>query len=232
MNKRALSSVLNFISERAPAGVAQIGDLLTLDEFSRWRKDPRLIEPTIRTIEVVKRDFWRPLRALVPDIVYTLGNHEARPYDHLIDHAPAFLSMLNLPEIPYQEWLGFGPYVNSWCLYKQGILRGNVMFSHGEYSGPGAARQMMKGWGTNGMSGHSHRAGRYEHRSWARRLIWQEAGFLGDIDQFYNSPISNWHTGFATAWIDPRAKDNPLIEFVPVDYKSGRFWFDGKEYRP
>lgn len=231
-NKRALSSTFNFIAARAPDLVVQLGDLYTFDEFSRWRKDPRRSSDTLETVGTAEEKFWKPLRALLPmesKIWFTLGNHEQRIYDYLIDKAPQVLALYKDPEVPYEDWLGFGPYVDKWVHYRQGLLLGNTLFTHGDRTGMASARSLLADWGSSGVSGHTHRSERSEKRTFSTRMVWQEAGFLGDVNQWYNSPqTANWHTGFVVAWVDEKGKVMPQISFVPVDEKSGKFWYEGK----
>lgn len=236
-NKPALKAIFRLIEDRRP-NVVQLGDLYTLDQFSRYRKDPRMLMKTMDTVKSSIEEFWGPLHGMLKSkkdpkqIWFTLGNHEQRMYDYCVDNASVLLDLFGTEEVPYADWLGFGPYVDQWCTYGRGLVRGNVVFTHGNRVGATSAKNLLtEDWGMNGMSGHTHKATRFERRTFASRQVWQECGVLGDLAQWYNdADTTDWHSGFGYAQIDPAGWELPQLDFIRVDEKQGWFKFWGQEY--
>jgi predicted phosphodiesterase len=92
-DERALDAALSWLKDQKPDSLVALGDICDFYGFSRWTKDPRLVDPE-RDYLMVKQ-FWAVLRREFPDckIYWKEGNHEYRFWDYLHKNAPALIAM-------------------------------------------------------------------------------------------------------------------------------------------
>lgn len=201
-DKRAVELAFKVMKWFKPTVIVNIGDLADGTGTSRWADGTT--EETLAGIveenEMV-RDYWAKLRKFAPDarMIWTLGNHDIRPFEYVDKKAPALREMIS-----YESLWGTGTFdveVYDYNLPPQ-VKMGDIYIHHGvavsKHAGD-SARADVENWGVSIVRGHSHRQG-YFARTYELKgetVRGYEIGHLMDIGQADYSQVHNWQQGFA-----------------------------------
>lgn len=236
----------NVISDLQPDKVIVLGDLLNLDQFSRYPGEgkypgaPTWIEEIAESGKILGN-----IKQAAPNasLEWFEGNHEMRLKKHLmredpilygkIDISKLFLLSDNEHAITSAENF---KYIDTPEIFHSDL---NLIVKHGEkvrkHSGMSAAAEIDELL-ISVIMGHCHRLGLYRKSSGRSRYMNQqplfgiETGCLCKYDIPYREgSTSNWQHGFGILEID-RSGSIPLIEPAIVEINNKKALFRGKVY--
>ncbi|MCJ7482609.1 MAG: hypothetical protein MUO31_06555 [Thermodesulfovibrionales bacterium] len=195
---KAVRLFLGFVKEHQPRQVIINGDLCDFYKISKFDKDPNRIESLQIEIDAAS-DFLGELRdaATGADVIFDEGNHEHRLRKYLWRKAEALASLkcLELPKL-----LKLDKYHIKHVPYGEGVQVGKIFVYHGtivrQDSSYTAKAEFLKN-GCSGMSGHTHRDGKYVKRNRGGQFAWWENFCMCKLDPEYVDGIVNWSQGFS-----------------------------------
>jgi len=187
-DKKAVRWAVRTLKQQNPKHVILLGDVLNLDSVSRFSKS--LKDQLALPIELQRaRKFLHWLAEQFPSarFTYLYGNHEARLYRYLLNHAAV---LAELPELRLRHLLGIP---DKWQTLDYGdyVMEQGVLLQHGKKWGRTACRQNLM-FGCNSIQGHSHRVSLVQHGRPDGSVIYAaELGCLCSIKQSYTS-LNDW----------------------------------------
>ncbi len=237
-DERALEIFYQVIEEVNPSKVIFLGDLITLDSFSRFDVAPD--NPTWVQDVAVAGQILGSIKLAAPDaeLEWFKGNHEDRLRRYLVKNSPEFYGHLDISKLftlvgndgEIEGW----KYIDEWEVFYEDL---NLVLSHGskvrKHSGASAMAHIMDDYLMSTVIGHCHRQGIYMKSSGRSRYLGEqplfglENGCLCEFDQDYNeNKTTNWQQGFSVLTID-RSGSKPLIEPSLVAINQGKAVFRG-----
>ncbi len=197
-DKGAVGLFLRFVLDNPPDQIIINGDLHDFYKLSKFDKDPNRIESLQKEIDVVT-GFLDNLCicASGAKIFFIEGNHEHRLRKYMWRKAEALASLkcLELPEL-----LKLNELRIKHIPYGEGVTVGKIFVYHGtivrQDSSYTAKAEFLKN-GCSGMSGHTHRDGKYVKRNRAGQFAWWENFCMCKLDPEYVDGIANWSQGFS-----------------------------------
>ena len=215
---------INFIKKLQPKTLYIAGDWADCYSISRFDKDPsRVLAFSLINEANEVYNTLVDIRNAVPNtrIIYIDGNHEKRLIKYLWKHPEltgftCIEKLFNLKEVGIQHeesgvWSG-----------KFYITHGSVVRKHAGYT----AKAEQEKNGCSGISGHTHRDGKYTIRNRSGHFVWFENYCLCDLDAEYIDGIANWTHGWS---ILHTIKNRQYVEQIPVI--NHRYIYNGKEYK-
>jgi hypothetical protein len=98
----------------------------------------------------------------------------------------------------------------------------------------GTARAHWERFGGNGIVGHCHRLGTFQHRFFGEngQNIWYEAGCMCGLEPGY-MPGPDWQNGFIAGRVydDDPTNANPRFDFTPAQIINRKLTFEGQVFR-
>ena len=234
--------VIEFLN---PKKVFLLGDLLTLDNFSRYDKIPTAplwIEDVAQAGVVLSN--VAQAAADDTELLWFEGNHEQRLRKHLIRHDPWLYDHLNVPKLftlseddRAIEALDRYTYIEDNEVFYEDL---NLVIKHGnkarKHAGVSGRAELETLW-MSVIVGHCHRLGLIRRRSGRSRYLHEqtafalETGCLCDYDQYYTEGhTTDWQHGFAVLTID-RSDEVPVIEPSIVEINNGKALFRDTIFR-
>ena len=241
-DKAVVSIAISHIKMVKPNYVLILGDLGDFYTISKFSKDPKRATPKefVRELFLV-RQFLSSIRTASPKskIIFVPGNHDVRLRAYLWTVAP----MLNfddidefsdipeyqdIPKTNIQTYYGLDKYGVEYC--PNGYWMGKMFCYHGsivrKHSGYTAKAEYDKN-GCVGISGHTHRDGKYTLRNRSGQWVWWENFCLCDLSpEYMKGDVANWTQGFSHVTI---VNGSPRVEQIPI--VDGFYVFGGKVYR-
>jgi predicted phosphodiesterase len=230
------------IEDLQPSKVVLIGDVINLDEFSKYDKIPGI--PTWLEDVKAASDILGNIRASAPntDLVWIKGNHEDRLKKHLIRHDSILYDALNMEKLFILAGVS-GDALKQWRYQDESEVFDEelgLVYAHGHYvrkhSGMTAFAH-VEALLLSVIVGHSHRLGLYRRSSGRSRfkneqpLFGIDNGCLCRFDiPYIDGKTTNWQHGFSVLSVD-RSDDVPLIEPAIVEINDGKTIFRGKTYK-
>ncbi len=228
-----------------PTKVFLLGDIVTLDNFSRYDKIPTAplwIEDVAQAGTVLAN----VMQAASDDteLLWFEGNHEQRLQKHLMRHDPWLYETLNIPKLftivepgRYTEVFDRYKYVTDSEVFYEDL---NLVIKHGnrarKHSTVSGRAELEVLW-LSVVVGHCHRLGimrrstgrsRYKKEQTAFAV---ETGCMCDYDQYYTEGHTNdWQHGFAVLTID-RSDKIPVVEPTIVEVNNKKALFRDKVFR-
>ncbi len=198
---RAVRLFLLFIQETCNGEPNQIilnGDICDFYKISKFDKDPTREESFQKEIDVVI-EFLEELRDTAPKskIFFIEGNHEHRLQKYKWRRAKALASLkcLELPEL-----LRLDKFHIKHVPYGEGTNVGKIFVYHGTIvrkdGGASAKAEFLKN-GCSGLSGHTHRDGKFPKRNRSGVFGWWENYCLCRLDPEYVNGVADWMQGFS-----------------------------------
>lgn len=228
-DNRAIGAVLEFAKYFKPNAIIFLGDLFDCKGLSRFLKEPGDEDRFQQEIDV-GIELLGSFRRIAPKAIikYLKGNHEDRLRKFLFTQGRALASLRSLkwPNLLELDSLKID-WVESGHLMFHGILikHGNIVRQHSGYS----AKAEMDKNGISGISGHTHRLGKFYHNSFGGYKTWIEAGCLCRLDSidWLEGQTPNWHQGIAVGFFKKgsgrfSASDLPIV--------NGKLLYDMKEF--
>ncbi len=234
--------VIEFLN---PKKVFLLGDLLTLDNFSRYDKVPTAplwIEDIAQAGTVLSN--VAQAAADDTELLWFEGNHEQRLRKYLMRRSPMLYESLNVPKLftlvddkRAVEALDRYTYIENNEVFYEDL---SLVIKHGnkarKHSGVSARAELEILW-MSVIVGHCHRLGLVRRSSGRSRYMKEqtafalETGCLCDYDQEYTEGHTNdWQHGFAVLTID-RSDEVPVIEPSIVEINNGKALFRDTVFR-
>lgn len=234
---RALKNVIQFIGERQPDELYQIGDLNDYETPSRWNEGTRYeYRQQVRAeSEKTKSAVFEPIRAVYDGPFGILeGNHDLRPRTYLSAKAPALAEYAD--DFHFSRLLDFDAYGIDLTppFHPVGpdtaLIHGHEIKGLSNIAGSTAYGHATKAT-TNLVMGHTHRLGVRRHGpSHLGGMRWGfEVGHLMDPRKAqYLGPgaVANWQAGFGLLYVTDKG-----VTPVPIDVRrDGSFVVEGVQY--
>lgn len=226
-DEKSVQLVYDCLADFQPKRVVLLGDILDCYSISRFLKDPSRSRNLQEEIDIFYK-YMKMLRKILPntEIVYILGNHEARLHKLILENpglyglkalAPDKLFRLNELNIIFKE--------------KKAVFD-NFIFYHGDVvrkaAGYSAKAEYEDHRMKSGISGHTHRLSSYFSTYEKEAGQWYENGCLCELSPDYlNDPDkANWQQGFTV--IDHYDGLNQGTQILIQDHK---FSYGGRLYK-
>lgn len=223
-DKTAVKLVLSYIKREKPEIVILDGDIADFYKISHYDKDPCRLETLQDELDLVVK-FLRELRKAsgTAKIIYIQGNHEDRLRRYLwnIGKDISSLRCLKLNQLLEFKELGIQYCEKGYRLGKLYITHGGVVRKHSGYS----AKAEYDRYGCSGISGHTHRDGKYTIRHMSGHFAWWENYCLCDLEPAYIEGIANWTQGFSVV---TTIGNRQYVEQIPII--NGTYIYGGKLY--
>ena len=228
-----------------PDRIYLLGDILTLDNFSRYDKipDAPLWIEDVAQAGIVLNNI---AQAAADDtqLYWLEGNHEQRLRKHLIRHDPWLYGHLNVPKLftltnnnTAINAVNRYNYIEDNEVFYDDL---NLVLKHGnkvrKHSGVSGRAELEILW-LSVVVGHCHRLALVKRSSGRSRYKDEqvafavETGCMCDYDQYYiEGHTTDWQHGFSVLTID-RSDETPFIDPSSVEIKNGKALFEGKIFR-
>ena len=221
-DRRVLAGVVDFIKWLKPYGIILNGDIVDMEPFSTFDKDPRAHRIQKEIDEAIK--LMQDLRESGAKELYWLGgNHEDRLRRYIWRCAAAlpvdavdFPTMFKIAENGF-VWKPYGRKVR---LGKLIVTHGDIVRAHSAYS----AKAMFEKYGSSVLFGHTHRKGAYWRTDDNGDHISCESGCLCKRDMSYTLD-PNWQQGFSVVHVGAGG----LFNIQMITILRGKSLFFGAE---
>jgi len=238
----------NVIEDLNPEKVILLGDVINLDQFSRYPGEGKYPGcPTWIEEIAVAGSIMANVRQAAPaaDLEWYEGNHELRLQKHLMRHDPILYPHIDMSKLFYlsdnesaMNEFSFYTYVQKPEVFNKEL---GIVFKHGskvrKHTGMSAQAE-VDNLLFSVIMGHAHRLGLYRRSSGRSRYLNQqplfgmETGCLCKYDLPYvEGATSNWQHGFGVLCIDKSDPKIPIIEPSVVEINNERALFKGKIYK-
>ena len=203
---------LDFIKDKKPDKLILQGDICDFYSCSRFNKDPARIDSLQDDLDQTL-NFLDSCRQAAPDaeIHYIQGNHERRLQRYMWNQAQALSSLraLKLPVLLKFKELKINYHLKFYKIGDLHCTHGTVIRRHAGYT----AKAEFDNNGCSGMSGHTHRDGKYTVRNRTGHFVWFENYCLCDLNPEYIEGIANWTQGFSVV---TTVGKRPYVEQIPI----------------
>lgn len=214
-DKNAITKVLAMVKAMQPDTIILNGDIIDFYNISSFSKDPSRKE-TLQDELDSARAFLTTLRAAAPNarICFTIGNHEDRLRRYLRSNAKALESLnalkleslLGLTDLDIRMYPAEGFKLNRNCV----VMHGDRVSKHAG----GTARMQFERHLISGLSGHTHRAGRYDVVGHSQSFFWIEGGCLCELNPEYIEGRPNWQHAVTLVEYTDHLVHPELVTFV------------------
>jgi predicted phosphodiesterase len=216
---------LGFIKRLKPDTIYINGDWADMYSISRFDKNPeRVLKYCLRNESTEVHNSLVEIRNAVGwgcEIIYIKGNHEARLVKYLWKR-PELLNIVSIPELFCLKELDIRYEEDCVKSGKFMIYHGTVVRQDASYT---AKAEFLKN-GCSGISGHTHRDGKYTKRNRSGNFVWYENFCMCDLNAEYIEGIANWSQGWSVLHTVNRRQ---YVEQVVVI--NHRYVYSGKEYK-
>ncbi len=218
----AINLFFDFCRQEQPDWIDLNGDWLDFYQISRFLKDPKRKNAMQDDINLLV-GFSRQLRETNPKakIYFEQGNHEERLRKFLWKNEEiACLDCLRLEKLLKFDALDI-VFIPKWR--KQGdlyITHGTIVRKHAGYT----ARAMFDKYGVTMIHGHTHRDGKFTHRTLeGHKAVWENYCLCSLEPEYVDFP--DWTQGFSKVTMVGK---RPYVEQIPVI--NGQYFYGGKMY--
>lgn len=220
-NENALNMAYRLMAHRQPDVIVVGSDTADFSVISSFKPSPDNDEQIDDELDELRR-YWIPhidtLRSVAPKaaLVYILGNHEQRIYDHMADSAP------KLRKTVERAWVEMVSYQGRvmWLGRTEEVEVGNLLVKHGDKANEHVAKALLEAesYQVSVMAGHVHRLNTYYRMGRKYAVSGVTGGCLCNLLPHYakRQPSRRWQWGTALATVDLTSTD---------------VWFDNIEFR-
>jgi predicted phosphodiesterase len=209
-----------------PDIIVLAGDVFDLYEFSRFDKDPRLMNLKDR-FDFVRDQIFRPLREGCPNaqIDFILGNHDLRLLRHMADRTPYLAPLLDLMGITLNQIFGLDEFgINlvakgDFSAYMPKESRDEAAKNYKKYFGCVVICHFPGDYGMCSIGGHTHKpffqskvnelSGGYFNLT---------LGCISKVDVDYVEGLNTYNQGFALIHIDPVLREAIPEQVIFTDH--------------
>jgi hypothetical protein len=223
----------NYIAEKKPDVIVQIGDFADMHSLSSYDKgklagEGARYEEDLESarsamgllLGPVKREIRRTRGRWSPSMVLTLGNHEDR-ITRAIESEPHLAGKLSLADLPYQGWKVV-PFLKPITI--DGICYAHYFIS-GSYGRPvTSARALVKKLHMSATMGHTQLCDVYlgDTRADGKSITGLFTGVAYTHDEPYLTPQGNYYRRQIVVKHEVRDGEYDLL-FVSLDYLKRRY---------
>ena len=236
-DQSAIALVVDVVADAHPDVLIHMGDLVDCWQISDFDKDPARKE-TLQDDCDTAREVLRTLQKAAPNATRYLleGNHEDRlrraiwrmpEKQRQLAQLRCFRDNVNWPRLLELSEVGW-QFVQGQGQARARLLR-KLLVKHGslvrKWSGA-TARAEWERYGKSGLSGHTHRLGRFYHRDFNGAHVWVETGCTCLLNpEYVEDP--DWQQGLVVVSESPDGK-----RFVAEDvyFQDGRAVWREKEF--
>lgn len=220
-------SAMRLIKKVQPHRVVLNGDISDFFALSRFNLGLERLDDLQDEIDIAN-GIREKVRNAAPNthIVETEGNHDARLNKYILENGRALASLKALEPanlFRYNE-LGIDWYPGAGFRQREQFLvkHGTVI----RKDAPNSAKAEMELAGISGVSGHTHRLGKYNKGGYINRE-WTEGGCLCRLDPDYIIGQPNWQNGIVIGQFSTKSQ-NFMTELVQA--YDGKLLYGGKRY--
>lgn len=217
-NPEVTRILFNFARWFQPHKCFIMGDVLDCYMLSKYAKNP-LHEFTVQDELDMAAEFFRELVDSVGpkcELIWLLGNHEARFKKYIWSKAPELASLraLNLQNLmDIDEEVTIIPYNKGVNYHGRHVEHGKLVSGKSGYT----AHRLIEKKMMSGCNGHTHRMGHVFKRCEGGEFDWVELGCIQNKKVEYNdNEEPNWQYGFGVSYYLPHFKA-PKMELVHID---------------
>lgn len=206
-----LSVVMDAARRIQPDIIVFNGDIYDMYEFSRYDKDPRLLNMRAR-YDFVREQVFKPLRAICPNAQFDfiIGNHEQRILKLLADKSPAMKVLVDLMGITFSQLLGLDDYrinlvcKNDFAAYSAKEMHDEVRRNYKIYFGTVIVNHFGdEGFAMCSVGGHTHKPKLTTSVNEVMGPIWSlTTGSVCKVDAEYVPGKVNTQNSFAIIHVD------------------------------
>lgn len=221
-DKRVVKLFLEFLVREQPDRVYANGDICDFYSLSRFDKKVSRINSLQADLDETHL-FLSRIRDSVPnaEIHYMRGNHERRLQKYKWSQAKATDSLrcMTVPQLLKLDKLDI-------AYHEKGVFLGDLYIKHGDLVRKHAgytARGEFEKEGCSGISGHTHRDGKYTVRNRSGQYAWWENFCMCDLEPEYINSVANWSQGWTLV---TTIRKRPYVEQIAVI--GGKYIYGGK----
>lgn len=221
-------SAIRLIEKVQPNRVVLNGDISDFFALSRFNLGMERLDDLQDEINMAN-SIREKVRTAAPNaqIIETEGNHDARLTKYILENGRALASLESLKP---SNLFRYAELDIQWFPGAGFLLRPEYLVKHGTKTGgsevPNAARQEFQLAGISGISGHTHRLGKYTKGGYVQRE-WVEQGCLCRTDPDYIVGKPNWTPGIVIGYYSTKT---PSFLTELVQAYDGKLMYGGKPY--
>lgn len=238
-DRKLVRSFISFMKDYQPDELVCIGDLMDLNQPSRWAKDTKAeFEGSVfLDAKHTRERVLEPLREVYDGpFGFICGNHDSRGTDYLRRFAPALGEstafdpdvLLDFPSLDITTLQPFYEFHRDWVM-THGHLGGIRLTQEAGRTALNASVKFQK----NVVHGHTHRLGAtsksFGYGSEVHKVFTGvETGHMIDmrLAGYLKQSTANWQSGFCVIHIDG---GHVTPQTIPVS--DGKFTVDGQTYK-
>ncbi len=218
-HNEALTVALDFCKKQKLTHLILNGDVMDCYQISSFVRDPkqRSFKYELDAVKAFLKVLTEKFKGV--QIIYKLGNHEARYMRFMKTKAP---ELLDIEAFSFDMLLGLKELGIRYIPDSQLIQMGNLMIIHGHefgqqiFSPVNPARGYFLKAKTNVIGGHNHQISAHsENRLDGKQIVAFSTGHLADEHPEYK-PINNWSHGFC---IINHIEDGKDVNFIVHNHK-------------
>lgn len=206
-------------SDIQPVKTILNGDAIDLASLSGHQKGQKVF----CTLEEEIDQTNRLLSQIKGEVEYTYGNHEMRYAKFFQDVETSKLgakSLANELRLKYRGW----KVQDDWKTAK--VQVGEFSIIHGLYCGQNPAKKHVTNMNESVIFNHTHCIDHYyENKFSGHNLGWGGNSKLRAFNYVADSQKAQWRNGFGVIYLD-----NGTAHFQQIEFKNGKFFFNGKLY--
>ena len=177
VHKGALEAIYQYIRVNPDiTDVVQLGDLYDMYSWAKFPRSHMLYTPKaeIELGRAMAEEMWATIGNMLPNArrYQIMGNHDVRPLKKVMELVPEVEIF-----VEFSKWFEF-PGVKTVTDHREWLEIGNVSFTHGHLSTPGAH---ARSFDRNVVCGHSHKGSvQYLNCRDGKMLFELNCGYIGD----------------------------------------------------
>lgn len=224
-DQEVVASALRLVRKLKPHRVVINGDVADFFQLSRFNTAQKRLDSLQEEIDEANA-FRKAVRKAAPNAVIdeTEGNHDNRITSYVFNNARALASLTALePETLFK----YKDLEINWHPGAGFLLRPDFLVKHGtmvRQEAGATAKAEFTHAGISGISGHTHRLGKYIKAGYVQRE-WSEQGCLCRLDPDYIVGRPNWVQGVAVGEFST-STGNFHLELVEA--RDGKLRYGGK----
>lgn len=243
---KSCSILYQVIADIHPTRVVLLGDVINLDQFSRYDDGKFPGAPTWLDEIAVAGKIMGTIRQVAPDakLQWFEGNHEYRLKKYLMRKDPALYSHLDIGALfrisgndSALKEFSLYEYIDSPEMFEKDLglvlKHGNKVRGHAGMSAAAEVSDLL----FSVVMGHCHRLGVTRKSSGRTRYLEEPALFAMEVGcmcnynlEYLEGVTTNWQHGFGILSID-RSGETPVIDPSVVAINNGRAIFRDKVYK-
>lgn len=225
-DKPLVNSAIRLIKKLQPHRVVLNGDINDFFQLSRFNSGLERLD--LLQDEIDEANALRArIRKAAPnaEIIETEGNHDSRLITYVAVNARALTSLRAIKPHALLAWDELEIKGVPGCGFR---IRENFLIKHGSIirSETGySAKAELTAAGVSGLSGHTHRVGRYSRAGYITKE-WNEQGCLCSLEPDYIVGAPNWEHGLAVGYFSTKSLAYHVDLVRPV---GGKFFYGGQK---